>query len=77
MVVAILNSMLFAVANGSPMIITRSGLFANSISAVAIWLVLLIGHRNGWEQLAVFLVVFSIIHYLLVCNILAVINYGL
>lgn len=77
MVLAILNSMAFAVPNGSLFNITRLGLIVNAISAAAAWLVLLKGRRDGWEQLSAFLVLFSIIHYMLIRNIIGVTVYGL
>jgi hypothetical protein len=75
---AIVNSMLFAVATRLPVApITRRGLIANTIAAAAAWLVLWKGRRHGVPQQVVALILFSVIHYILICNIVAVVGFGL
>ena len=70
---AILNSMFCAIAIGSPIpAIGRGGLFINIITAAAAWVVLMKGSREGWEQILVFILLFSVIHFLLICNLISV-----
>lgn len=78
MLLSIANSMLFVVATRLPVApITRGGLIANTIAAVAAWLVLLKGSRNGIPLKVATMLLFTGIHYILISNIIAVTVYGL
>ncbi|WP_035607127.1 hypothetical protein [Haloferula sp. BvORR071] len=75
---SVVNSLFFAVATRLPVApISRGGLVLNSLALLAAWFAFARGKRAGLVQQLAAVVLLSVVHYFVVCNVWAVAHFGL